>query len=149
MKRESTYRQQSPAFGAWLLSEIKAAGMTQGEFAEKVGVSRTTVSRWVKGRIPDGVFIDPIADVLLLDYDEVSERAGYRPRLSSDDLDAVHARLDPRLRRVEWSEFRYGLIESVLDQFYQDDELKRSSAPETSPQELPASTDARTASDTR
>ena len=76
MKRGSTYRSPSPAFGAWLLSEIKAAGMNQQEFADSVGVSRTTVSRWVKGRVPDGVFIDPIADVLLLDYDEVSERAG-------------------------------------------------------------------------
>lgn len=100
MRRGSTYRPSSPQFGSWLLSEIRAAGMNQGEFADRVGVSRTTVSRWVHGRVPDGVFIDPIADVLTLPYDVVSERAGYRPALPDEALDAIHARLDPHLRKV-------------------------------------------------
>jgi transcriptional regulator with XRE-family HTH domain len=100
MKRGSAYRSQSPAFGQWLRAEIAAARMSQGEFADRVGVSGATVSRWVKGRVPDGVYIDPIARALSLDYDDLAERAGYRPELPRDALEDVHLLLDPHLLKV-------------------------------------------------
>lgn len=115
MKRSRTYRRQSTTFGPWLLARLKDAGLTQGEFAERVGVSPTTVSRWVNGRVPDGSFIDQIADVLVLDYDLVSMQAGYRPRLSIDQIERFRRIAEPYARKIDWEdddnviEIRYAL----------------------------------------
>jgi transcriptional regulator with XRE-family HTH domain len=99
--RPETKTQQ---FGPWLKSQIQARGMTQGEFAQAVGVSATSVSRWIAGDQPKGIHIDAIADVLVLDYDVVATRAGYRPReLLQIDPDSPEAQLLPYIRAVDWS----------------------------------------------
>ncbi len=92
-----------PAFGVWLKSEIAARGMSQNEFAKAVGVSPTSVSRWINGDQPKGEHIDPIADVLVLDYDLVNNRAGYRPReLLQIDPNSPEAQLLPYIRAIDW-----------------------------------------------
>jgi transcriptional regulator with XRE-family HTH domain len=100
MERKRSYRKQSATFGPWLRAAISAAGLTLGEFAAQVGAGKSSVSRWVNGRVPEASFIDAIADVLVMDYDLVAEKAGYRPALPTDELDAMHARLDPYLLQV-------------------------------------------------
>ena len=123
MNMERTGR-TTTEFGARLLREIEAAGMSRAEFARKVGVSHVTVGRWINGRIPEATLIDAIADVLVLDYDLVAEWAGYRPRLPREHLDSIHTRLDPRLRKVQWSESRYRMVEAILDQMLADDAIR-------------------------
>ncbi len=128
MKRGATYRPQVPAFGSWLLSKIKEAGLNQGEFADRVGVSRTTVSRWVNGRVPDGTFIDPIADVLLLEYDIVATKAGYRPRGLLDehnDPDSPEAILCGMVRRISWDPGRFEPVVAMLRSYLDQDQRAR------------------------
>jgi transcriptional regulator with XRE-family HTH domain len=101
----STYRSANkiPGWGAWLKSQLAAKGFTQNEFARQVGVSSSTVSRWGEGDQPKGSHIDAISDVLVLDYDIVATRAGYRPRgLMEIDPDSAEAQLLPYIRAIDW-----------------------------------------------
>lgn len=116
----------NPAFGAWLLGEIQAAGMSRAEFAKKVGVSHVTVGRWINGRVPDAGYIDPIADVLVLDYDKVATKAGYRPRLPMEGLDKFHALADPYARKLDWDDPEVQLaIVSALQQQIRVQEIRQ------------------------
>lgn len=124
MAKIGTYRKQSPSFGAWLASQIKLRGMNQREFAERMGVSQSTVSRWIKGRVPDGSFIDLIADVLVLDYDLVSMQAGYRPRLSMDQINQFRAIAEPYAKRIDWTVGRnIRDLVRLLDQIISEQEI--------------------------
>lgn len=102
----STMRSASgvSAFGVWLRSAIAARGMTQNEFAKAIDASKSTVSRWINGDQPKGDFVERIADVLVLDYDIVATRAGYRPReLLEIDPSPAEAKLLPYIRAIDWS----------------------------------------------
>lgn len=104
-----------PRFGAWLLQQIESAGLTRNQFADRVGVSHVTVGRWIKGRIPDPAYIDPIADVLVLGHDAVATRAGYRPRgLDETDPDAPGEQIAAMARRVQWDPERFETMRSIL-----------------------------------
>lgn len=112
--RKSGVDANGSTFGAWLSREIKSQGMSQGEFARRVGVSATTVSRWVNGRVPDGQFIERIADVLLLDADEVLTRSGYRPPDSELDPDSPEGRIIALVKRIHWTDRDAEIIEAQL-----------------------------------
>lgn len=100
-------------FGEWLSSQLASRKLSQEEFASKVQVSQATVSRWMNGRRPAGRYIDPIADVLLLDYDLVSSKAGYKPVASlSVDPESAIARLVPLIEKVNWEAYP-GRLESL------------------------------------
>lgn len=116
------------AFGNWLASEIRLRGLNQAEFAQKVGATPTTVSRWVNGRVPAGRFIERIADVLVLDYDLVATKAGYRPReLLEIDPDSPTARLEPLIEAVDWSARpeRLASLEFELRQMIEWDRMRK------------------------
>lgn len=88
-------------FGAWLQWQLDRREWTQSDFARKAGVSTGLVSNWIGGaRRPTPASVDKIADALMLDVDEVLTRAGHRPALPTDAIDALHARIDPYLRRL-------------------------------------------------
>lgn len=95
---------RNPAFGSWLRSAIKTAGMTQNEFADSIGVSKSSVSRWVNGDIPKGVFVEKIADVLVLGYDFVDTQVGYRPKELNDGDDVIKRELLPMMQQIDWSD---------------------------------------------
>ncbi|MEU9222911.1 helix-turn-helix transcriptional regulator [Streptomyces massasporeus] len=42
--------EQSEAFGPWLGRQLRRAGMTQADLADRAGVPRATVSAWITGR---------------------------------------------------------------------------------------------------
>ncbi|MFE7897452.1 helix-turn-helix transcriptional regulator [Streptomyces sp. NPDC057424] len=42
--------EQGEAFGPWLGRQLRQAGMTQADLADRAGVPRATVSAWVTGR---------------------------------------------------------------------------------------------------
>ena len=77
----------------------------------------TSVSRWIHGRRPNGEYIERIADVLVLDYDLVATKAGYRPReLLELDPDSATARLMPLIEQIDW-DARPGHLEEVEAEF--------------------------------
>lgn len=64
---------------------------------------------------PKGAHIDAIADVLVLDYDVVATRAGYRPReLMQIDPDSPEAQLLPYIRAIQWSDRELEMIKAQL-----------------------------------
>lgn len=105
----------SLVFGTWLASEIRRRGLNQSEFAKLVGVGTSTVSRWINGRLPEASLLERIADVLVLDYDILATRAGYRPReLLEMDPDSAEAQLLPYIRAIEWSERELEMVKAQL-----------------------------------
>lgn len=123
--RQNDSESLSPAFGAWLASEVRSHGLNQGEFARRVGVSATTVSRWLKGRVPKGRYIEQIADVLLLDVDQVLTRSGYRPRDLEVDPESPQGRIMALTNRVQWTDERAAMIEAQLRQMIEIDRTRR------------------------
>ena len=118
---ENRSEKRNSAFGSWLRSAILARGVTQNEFACSIGVSKSTVSRWINGDTPKGEFIEKIADVLVLSYDFVDTKVGYRPKeLDDEGDDIVNREILPMIRRIDWSDELavMGVKQSL--QFWQD-----------------------------
>lgn len=68
--------------GELIASERKAAGLTQAELAEKIGVSSKAVSRWETGRgLPEASLMAPLCEALGISVNELL--AG--ERLSAED----------------------------------------------------------------
>ena len=112
-------RPENKVFGSWLQSMILSRGMNQAEFAEKVDASPTTVSRWINGRVPAGKYLQRIADVLLLDYDLVATKAGYRPTTLDRhrDPESPEAQLMPLIQRIDWTDDRLSSAMALLRSF--------------------------------
>ena len=74
--------------GPWMRRRIAEVGLTQAEFAERLGVSQGTVSNWVavgrRVRRPVPEMIPRIAAVLQVPEAEVMIRFGYRRRRDTD-----------------------------------------------------------------
>ncbi len=118
MKHAATH---SSTFGPWMEAEVRSRSLTQAEFARRMGVSQSTVSRWYGGRLPDARFIDRIADVLVLDYDAVATRAGYRPR-GLGLPDPIMAEIEPKIRKIDWGPpHRLKYLHNFLDDLLEED----------------------------
>jgi transcriptional regulator with XRE-family HTH domain len=75
-------------FAKWILEKRKALGLTQGQLAERVGVSVSYISalernepfgKYGRERKPSVEIVDKIAKALQLDRDETRIKAGYAP----------------------------------------------------------------------
>jgi transcriptional regulator with XRE-family HTH domain len=97
-------RSVNPAWGAWLLQQIRRREINQVEFAERVGVKPATVSRWVNGRVPRGSYLDSISDALMLDFDTVATKAGIRPSIQEMPASEREARAAELVRRIDWDQ---------------------------------------------
>lgn len=64
-KRNSKELEWSKQFGDRLKRLIHKKGMTQGQFAQKLGITEATLSRYIKGvHRPDAYMIEEIASAL-------------------------------------------------------------------------------------
>lgn len=76
-------------FGAWLRQKMEDLGTNQRQLALALNVYPATVSNWMRGtRVPSTDSCYLIADALLLDPDEVLERAGKRRAPGDASLEA-------------------------------------------------------------
>ena len=92
--------------------------MTQGEFARAIHVSPTSVSRWIKhGDRPKAEHLEPISDILVVDYDLLATRAGYRPKELMLEVDPASAegQLVPIIRKIEWTERDIEMFKAQLN----------------------------------
>lgn len=113
-------------FPAWLRRELASKGWKQVEFAERLGMDKGIVGRWLRGeRVPSPESCDRISDVLGVPLDEVLALAGHRPR-DYDDGDGPAERLYSMLKRIDLTEERVMLIEAQIDRMRDIDRNKRS-----------------------
>lgn len=84
-------------FSKRLASLMDAAGITQADLAERVGVTQTTVWKWRNGSVPDGISTVKIAEIFgvsesALFAEELSDTTlgvGFRRSKSDDPADGV------------------------------------------------------------
>ena len=108
-------------FGQWLRAQLERVGITQTELARQMGVTQPMVSSWVTGdKRPSPANCDRIAEALVLDVDVVLTKAGYRPRLVTDDEPAIREMVE-LLRHIP--ERDYPAIQDYLQ--YQFEKAKR------------------------
>ena len=80
--------------GATIARERRAAGITQGELAAHLGVTKAAVSKWELGQsMPDVALLPRIATFFALTLDELFD---YRPQLSNEDIRAAYLQLFAR-----------------------------------------------------
>jgi transcriptional regulator with XRE-family HTH domain len=127
MGKKAAERQQTK-FAAWLASEMASHGMNQRDLAEKVGVSNSTVNRWLGSRIPAARYAERIADALLATTDEVLERAGYRPHERRQPADGERGKLVSMVRRVRLDRTRRKILRNVLEAMLEEDQETRQPA---------------------
>lgn len=75
--------------GRFIAENRKAKGFTQIEFAEKLGVSKKSVSRWETGKnMPDVSLFLPICDVLDISVNEliIGERITTKENKKADEI---------------------------------------------------------------
>jgi transcriptional regulator with XRE-family HTH domain len=112
-------------FGLWLKTELSRRSMTHAEFADRVGVSRAAVSRWVRGeRLPDGESIFRIAEAFNLDPDTIMRLGGRRshpPRQVHDVREEI-ADLQARRNLINAEMDRLRQQTEALDQRLEDAE---------------------------
>ena len=72
-------------FGNYLYTLRRAAGMTQQELAEKLGVTNRTISKWETGEtFPETSQLIPLADLFHVTVDELLRGCGSVERTASD-----------------------------------------------------------------
>jgi transcriptional regulator with XRE-family HTH domain len=96
---------------------LRRRDLNQSEFANLAGVKPATVSRWVNNeRAPDAEYLLPIADALMVDYDLVATKAGYRPPIHEVPPDSREARAAHLVSRIDWETQAAGFALSMLEQ---------------------------------
>ncbi len=96
---------QAAPFRLWLADQLRVRGWNRADAAKRIGVDPSTISRWLNGdRLPSPELVERIADVLVVDYDFVATKAGYRPReLDGDEDDIIKRELLPLMRQIDWT----------------------------------------------
>ena len=82
-----------PTFGEWLEDRLLAAGYTQTDLAEELGISQSTVSNWVNDvSPPNRANCYKLADIFSIPRREVALRAGHKPK-QSDLIPSVNSKM--------------------------------------------------------
>jgi len=115
-------KKRSP-LATWLRDQVAQRGWTQTEFAEAVGVSQGTASKWLLGTMdPTPESMQRIADAFFVSLDDVLAAAGIRPIVVHDPPQIT--RILHKLRRIDPSVERFAMIEATLDVMLEADEAR-------------------------
>lgn len=96
-------------FRAVLVTAMRRLGLSQREVAQRVGVSESTVGKWLhRQTLPSGQFLTRLAEVLGLKSDQLIPGSGRASPVSGEDASAyltggrvVLAELQDLLRELE------------------------------------------------
>jgi DNA-binding transcriptional regulator YdaS (Cro superfamily) len=96
-------------------------------FAERIGVSTSTVSRWREGTVPDAEWWPKLADALDLSEAEVRQ-AATSARRSPDTMADLRARIDRVESRLAALDGHMTVIETTLEELRAQRRNTRSAA---------------------
>jgi transcriptional regulator with XRE-family HTH domain len=100
-----------------LESELRRRDMRQADLARRLHTSTGTVSDWINNkRLPSPTSVERISDVLVLDYDLVATKAGYRPAIHEVPPDSREARAAHLVTRIDWETQAAGFTLTLLEQ---------------------------------
>ncbi|MGI6013454.1 MAG: helix-turn-helix domain-containing protein [Oscillospiraceae bacterium] len=100
---------EKKTFGAFILQRRRALNMTQKEFAEKLYVTESAVSKWERGlSYPDITLLTTICDILHVSEHELLTGNEDTERRVSQQLAARYMQMTRRFRLIQY--ILYGLI---------------------------------------
>lgn len=116
LKEVTTMNQEK--IGSFLTENRKAKGFTQIEFAEKLGVSNKSVSRWETGKnMPDVSLFLPICDALDISVNEllIGERITTQENKKADEIlvDTIQAS-DKKLKSAQILIYIFAVLVNAL-----------------------------------
>lgn len=116
LKEVTTMNQEK--IGSFLAENRKAKGFTQIEFAEKLGVSNKSVSRWETGKnMPDVSLFLPICDALDISVNEllIGERITTQENKKADEIlvDTIQAS-DKKLKSAQILIYIFAVLVNAL-----------------------------------
>ncbi len=86
--------------GNKITAKRREKGITQGELASYIGVSKASVSKWETGQsYPDITFLPQLATYFNISIDEL---IGYSPQMSKEDIKMLYRRLAKSFAREPW-----------------------------------------------
>ena len=111
------------SLSGWLRRQIDRREWSQADFARRLGLSNSVVSRWFTGtRVPSSAYCDLIADALGVDVDLVLTLAGHRPAPLDYDPDDWASDIIGRAKRVDWRKpGRFATIDTLLRLYLTED----------------------------
>jgi transcriptional regulator with XRE-family HTH domain len=107
---------------SWLRHELARRDWKYADLAERAGVSRASISRWVNGiELPESKNAVKLADALDANPDDVLAMAGHRVPLKPLSPDDPVSRLTRKLKRVKLDATREKMIDRILDLYLETD----------------------------
>lgn len=110
------------SLASWLRHELARRDWKYDDLAQRAGVSRASISRWVNGiELPESKNALKLADALDANPDDVLVMAGHRVPLKPMSPDDPVSRLTRKLMRVKLDATREKMIDGILDLYLETD----------------------------
>lgn len=109
------YRKSNPAFREFLHDEMRRRNFNGKELGEAAGLSPSTMTRWLNGRLPSVDSLKIASAHLGWDLDEMLALSGHRDQ-STAPVSSRHEQLCAQLRLIDLTDERYELLAGVIDQ---------------------------------
>lgn len=117
---------EGQSFAKWLRQQLARREWKQADFARRSGFNTGRVSYWMTGKdVPSPESCDRIADILGVDVDTVLTLAGHRPHIDEPAPDDQAAMLCAKVHRINLTEDRIALLNSMLDGMREFDAKKK------------------------
>jgi transcriptional regulator with XRE-family HTH domain len=86
-----TTKKDPTPFGRYLLARLSDSGLSRPQFADRVNVHSSRVSKWIYSVRPSPSSCELIADVLVLPLEEVLNAAGYPVSQPTESVGMIRA----------------------------------------------------------
>jgi transcriptional regulator with XRE-family HTH domain len=126
------YRKSNPAFREFLRAEMQRRNFNGKELGEAAGLSPSTMTRWLNGRLPSVESLKTASANMGWDLDELLALSGHREH-STAPVSTRHEQLCAQLRLIDLTDERYEILSSMIDRYLVFDRRQR-----TSPRRSPA-----------
>lgn len=118
-------------FNDWILSRLIEKNWSQADLARESGLTRSAISKYMQGRIPDEEALRKIAKALKVSPEEVFRRAGLLPPLVEDPW---AEKMNHKINQLTGQ--RRELAERLLDALL-DEQDRQEAKPQISPKTRP------------
>ena len=110
------FRKSNPAFREFLQKEMLRRNFNGKEMGEAAGLSPSTMTRWLNGRLPSVESLKIASANLGWDLDEMLALSGHREH-STAAVSSRHEQLCAQLRLIRLTDERYEILTGMIDRY--------------------------------